>query len=257
MFMDEYNLIESYDFVYSNYIFTSFIFKLDNLGMVIFALMMIFTTAKSILAKTNALNDAKIKVAQLEYQFTQKHIQPHFLMNTLMSLQQLVNKDAKTAGEMIEALSQEFYLLTTMSKKNLVPIQQEIDLCHIHLKIMSIQQRADYHLEVKGISGDEMVPPAVFHTLIENGITHGFSGQEQAYFTLTKEVFEQGIRYRVFNNGKTNDNSVNKGIERRSSGTGLAYIEARLQQWQPKKWHFTSQSVENGWEATIEIRSGK
>jgi hypothetical protein len=251
--LDEYNLIESYDFIHSNYILTSFVFKVDNLGMVIFALIMIFTTAKSIITKTNDLNDAKMKVAQLEYQFTQKHIQPHFLMNTLMSLQQLVSKDAKIAGEMIEALSQEFYLLTTMSKKNLVPIQQEIDLCHIHLKIMSIQQRADYHLEVSGIIGDEMVPPAVFHTLIENGITHGFSGQERAYFTLIKETFEQGIRYRVFNNGKAKD----KAIDRRSSGTGLSYIEARLQQWQPNKWHFTSHSVKNGWEASIEIRSGQ
>ena len=69
-----------------------------------------------------------------------------------------------------------------MSKKDLVPIEQEIEMCHSYLTIVGIQQRALYKLEISGISGEEMIPPAIFHTLIENGITHGFSGQENTLF---------------------------------------------------------------------------
>ena len=257
--LDEFNLIEQYDFVFSHPIVTSVVFKLDNLGMIVFALLMIFSSAKNIWNETQALNQTQLKLVKLEYQFVQKHIQPHFLMNSLMSLQQLVNKDPETAGEMIEALSEEFHLLTIMSKQKLVPIQQEIDMCHTHLKIMSIQQRAQYQLKVQGINGDEQIPPAIFHTLVENGITHGYSGNESAAFLLSKEVLSKevlskestatGISYRLFNNGKVTPRSG----EKKSAGSGLNYIKAQLEAWRPGQWTLTAGEVEGGWETVIHL----
>ncbi|NQZ08866.1 MAG: histidine kinase [Algicola sp.] len=247
--LDEFNLIEQYDFVFSHPLVTSVVFKLDNLGMIVFALLMIFSSAKNIWNKTQALNQTQLKLAKLEYQFVQKHIQPHFLMNSLMSLQQLVNKDPETAGEMIEALSEEFHLLTIMSKQKLVPIQQEIDMCHTHLKIMSIQQRAQYQLKVQGINGDEQIPPAIFHTLVENGITHGYSGNESAAFLLTKESTATGMSYKLFNNGKVTPRSGKK----ESAGSGLNYIKAQLEAWRPGQWTLTAGEVEGGWETVIKV----
>jgi sensor histidine kinase YesM len=251
--LDEFNLIEQFDWVFSHTLVTSVVFKLDNLGMIVFALLMIFSSAKNIWNKTQALNQTQLKLAKLEYQFVQKHIQPHFLMNSLMSLQQLVNKDPATAGEMIEALSEEFHLLTIMSKQKLVPIQQEIDMCHTHLKIMSIQQRALYQLKVEGINGDEQIPPAIFHTLVENGITHGYSGNENAAFLLSKEVLSKGTCYRLFNDGKVTPRSGDK----KSGGSGLNYIKAQLEAWRPGQWTLSAGKVkvegEGGWETVITL----
>ena len=249
IFLDDYDVIEGYDFVHQNYIMTSFVYRLDSLGLVLFALLMVFTSAKGILHKTNMLNKAKLQLEQLEYQFLQKHIQPHFLMNSLMSLQQLVLKDPKNAGLMIEVLSEEFHLLTLMSKKKLVPIAQELEMCHTHLQIMSIQQKSSYSMEAIGIEGTEMIPPAIIHTLVENGITHGYSGNEDAYFELSKTETDTQIRYRLFNDGNIKS-STEKHI---TSGTGLKYIESRLEECYPKKWKLYSNQVENGWEAIIEI----
>ncbi len=246
--LDEFNLIEQYDFVFSHPLITSIIFKLDNLGMILFALLMVFSSAKNIWNKTQTLNQTQLKLAKLEYQFVQKHIQPHFLMNSLMSLQQLVSKEPATASEMIDALSEEFHLLTIMSKQKLVPIQQEIDMCHTHLKIMSIQQRAQYQLKVQGIAGDEEIPPAIFHTLVENGITHGYSGNEAASFVLSKET-GNGTCYKLFNNGKVTVPPKDKT----TSGSGLNYIKAQLEAWQPDQWTLTAGEVEGGWETVIKV----
>jgi len=248
--VDEYNLIEGFDFVYAHTFITSIVFKLDYFGMIVFAVTMIFVSASSILARTQALNQAELKLAQLEFQFVQKHIQPHFLMNTLMSLQQLVRKKPDVASQMIEALSEEFYLLTTMSKQQLVPVKQEVDMCQTHLTIMSIQQGADYQLQTEGITGDEMIPPAVFHTLVENGITHGYSGKEDALFSLTKTVTEHDTCYKMFNNGK-----VKTASEHKSSGSGLHYIEARLEAWKPGLWTLKGGPVGNGWETVITVKA--
>lgn len=248
-YLDDINIIESYDFVYSNFIITSLVYKLDSIGMVIFALVMIFISAKGILSKTKSLNEAKLKLEHLEYQFLQKHILPHFIINSLMSLQQLISKEPETANKMIEALSEEFHLLSIMSKEKLVPINQEIEICKAHLKIMSIQQKANYKMEVNGILGDEMIPPIVIHTLVENGITHGYSGNQNANFKLSKEETSSSISYHLFNDSNTNITDIIH-----TSGTGLKYIEARLEECYPGKWRLHSNKIKNGWESIIEIK---
>jgi len=249
-FLDDYDLIEGFDFVYQNYIVTSIIFKIDLLGMVLFAVLMIYTSAKGIFLEIKKLNAAKLQLKQLEYQFLQKHIQPHFLMNSLMSLQQLVTTDTENASKMIEALSEEFHLLTTMAKKKLVPIKDELDMCKTHLQIMSIQQRASYQIAITGVQGNETIPPAVLHTLVENGITHGYSGNDNAHFELTKSITETGIQYRLFNDSKKQTTR-----KKTTTGTGLKYIEARLEECYPTHWSLISRPVENGWEAIIQIQT--
>lgn len=248
-YLDDNNTIESYDFVYSNFIITSLVYKLDSIGMVIFALVMIFISAKGILSKTKSLNEAKLKLERLEYQFLQKRILPHFIINSLMSLQQLISKEPETASKMIEALSEEFHLLSIMNKKKLVPINQEIEICKAHLKIMSIQQKANYKMEINEILGDEMIPPIVIHTLVENGITHGYSGNQDANFELSKKETSSSISYHLFN-----DSDIKTTDYMYTSGTGLKYVEARLQECYPGKWKLHSHKVKNGWESIIEIK---
>ncbi len=248
-YLDDSNSIESYTFVYSNFIITSLVYKLDNLGMIIFALVMIFISAKGILHKTKSLNEAKLKLERLEYQFLQKRILPHFIINSLMSLQQLISKEPETASKMIEALSEEFHLLSIMSKKKLVPIHQEIEICKAHLRIMSIQQKASYKMKVNGVIGDEMIPPIVIHTLVENGITHGYSGNQDANFELSKQETSSSILYHLFN-----DSAIKKTDLMHTSGTGLKYVEARLEECYPGKWKLHSNKIKNGWESIIEIK---
>ncbi|KAB1159381.1 histidine kinase [Tenacibaculum aiptasiae] len=247
-YLDDQNSLESLPFVNSNYFITSLIYKLDSIGILVFALVMIFISAKSILHKTKSLSESKLKIEHLEYQFLQKLILPHFMINSLMSLQHLIYKKPKAASNMIEALSEEFHLLSIMNKKKLVPIAQEIDICKVHLKIMSIQQNAEYTMSTKGIIGTETIPPTIIHTLIENGITHGYTGNQNAYFELSKQERKNSTIYRLFNNSNMNTNFI------RTSGTGLKYIESRLEECYPDKWQLLSKKVDNGWESIIKIK---
>ena len=249
-FIDAYDLVENFDFVYSNQFVTSLIFKLSNFGIVIFAIVMIYTSAKGILQKTKDLNETKIKLALLEYQFLQKHIQPHFLMNSLMSLQHLISTNTENAKIMIEALSEEFHLLTIMSKQKLVLMSEEIEMCKAHLQIMSIQQKANYEMVTHGFNGNELIPPAVIHTLVENGVTHGYSGNQDAIFELSKVELDGVVIYTLFNDS----NFINQ-IEKQTTGTGLKYVEARLDACYQNKWEMHSRRVERGWEVIIEIQT--
>jgi hypothetical protein len=246
---DKFDLLDDIAGLYDNIWVTSFLFKIDHFGMVIIAITMLSTSIKNILQRSEALQSAKYQIEKLEYQFLQKHIQPHFLMNTLMSLQQLIRTRPNIAIDAIDDLAEEFKLLNEMSKKSLVAISQEIRICQIHLNLMSLQQQTKYSLAIEGVNYDELIPPAILHTLIENGLTHGYIGNEEANFKLTKTVNNHWVSYTVTNDGKSSTSSTS------STGTGLKYIESRLQEWAPNNWHLTSQAIESGWETMISIRA--
>lgn len=248
IFIDHYDLLEGWKIIHQNIILTSFIFKLDVIGMVFFSLIMVFTSAKSILEQTQSLHETQFKLERLEHQFLQKLIQPHFLMNSLMSLQQLVNNSPKEATQMLEALAEVFHLFIHISKQKLIPLHQEIEICQAHLQLMGMQQRANYFLETKGLIGHETIPPAVFLTLVENGITHGYSGNQDAFFKLSKTESPLGIKYRLFNNSNAKNTDSPS-----TSGTGLKYVEARLEECYPQKWVLLSRPIEGGWEVIIEL----
>jgi hypothetical protein len=247
IFIDQSNVLDNASWVLSNFIVTSFVFKIDNLALALFAILMMVISSRRILRNTIALHKAKFQLEQLEFQFIQKHIQPHFLMNTLMSLQQLVKKDQQLAGEMIEALSEEFYLMTQMLKRPEVEIEQEIRMCRNYLKIMSLQHKANFELKTQNISGNEYVPPAVFHTIIENGLTHGFKGVNDIEFNIVKQESNSLTRYILSNNGAQSTNELS------STGSGLDYIKSRLQHWKPNRGNIKSNMTDNGWQTIIEI----
>ena len=245
--LDDMDILENLPIVKSHYLLTSIVYKIDNLGLILFAIVMIFISAKGILNKTNTLNTAKLKLEQLEYQFLQKRILPHFLMNSLMSIQQLIAKDPGKASTMIEALGEEFHLLSEINKQKKIPLSKEIEICRLHLQIMSIQQNADFEIEVIGISGKEMIPPTVIHTLVENGITHGYTGKSAGKFFLSKEQNNEETILRLFNNGLNSTDETKKG-------TGINYIEARLEECFPGRWELHSKKVDSGWESVIIIK---
>ncbi|MGX5174087.1 sensor histidine kinase [Aliikangiella sp. IMCC44653] len=250
VFIDQFNILDNQQWVYNNFILTSFVFKVDYLAIALFSLLMIVFTARGILHNSLSLQKSRLQLDLLEFQFVQKHIQPHFLMNTLMSLQQLIKKDQALAGELIDALSEEFHLMTQMTQKIEVPIEQEIQMCRHYLKIMSLQHKTVYHFNLKGIAGDETIPPAIFHTIVENGLTHGFTGSQQAIFTLTKEETSEKCVYKLSNNG----NKKSIANSKPTTGSGLKYIKSRLQQWHPLASKVFSYGDDQGWHTVIELQ---
>ena len=114
---------------------------------------------------------------------------------------------------------------------------------------MSMQQRANYEFQAKGFDGAEMVPPAIFHTLIENGLTHGFAGRSNGQFFLEKQSGPASVVYVLRNNGSSQPSQGKPG-----GGTGLAYVRARLEESYPGRWQFICEPIKSGWQSVITIR---
>src|SRR5690349_9046672 len=178
--------------------------------------------------------------ARLQLEMVRRHLQPHFLMNTLTALSEWIEEEPKTAVRMIESLSDELRILGEMSTKTLVTADEELRLCRSHLANMSLRKDVAYELEVDGVDGSRLVPPAVFHTLVENAITHGSSAPR-----VTMRLSCRDARYVFESPVDASDDRVPQ------AGSGTRYIEARLREAFGDAWSFRQGRVGDVWRAEL------
>jgi LytS/YehU family sensor histidine kinase len=183
----------------------------------------------------------------LELELLRKHIQPHFLMNTLTTLTELLESAPASAIGMVESLAEELRALSAMSGEETIPLRQELDLCRHHLKVMSFRREAQFDLTTTNVDLETRVPPGILHTLLENALTHN------RYIART--VFE--LEESAAPNGRKVLRLRTPMTERRagkvSSGTGHGYVRARLTEAFGKDWSFYSAARGNYWLDEIEI----
>jgi len=187
-----------------------------------------------------------VRSARLEIELLRKHIQPHFLMNTLTALSEWIEQDPAVAVGLIDSISHEFRLLGRIADQALIPLGEELDLCRTHIEILSRRRDRQYELRVEGTDARDLVPPAVFHTLVENAITHDESKQERIILTLSAAPEGERVRY-VFT--APSAGSASPGAE----GTGMRYIRARLQESLGDDWSFAAGPAEGLWRTEITI----
>lgn len=187
--------------------------------------------------------------SRLKLELIKKNIQPHFLRNTLTSLIDWVEESPKQGVEFINALAGEFDIMNDIADAHLIPIGQEIELCKTHLSVMQFRKELKYEWKDSGIVEEEYIPPAVIHTILENGITHSSPLDDGGiHFHLH---FEQGKGFKQYTFETHAKNRP--AITNKKGGNGLEYVRARLTESYEDRWEFVSEEVPRGWLTTIKI----
>ena len=218
-------------------------------GLGLILLGMLYLLSLNIKAQRLAYEESLIHSTRLRLELLKKNIQPHFLMNTLTSLIDWVEEAPKKGVLFIEALAKEFDLFNQIEDQKLIPVSQEIALCRQHLEIMKYRKEINYSWEEEGIDPDQKVPPAILHTLLENGITHSLPQPDNSI--RFKLVFESTSDYKCYT--FLTFASIVGQAESREEGTGLKYIKARLKESYNEQWELSSEPTNHGWKNTIKI----
>jgi hypothetical protein len=193
--------------------------------------------------------EAQLAAARLELELVKKNLQPHFLLNTLAVLTEIVERDPRGAVRLIDDLAEEFRAVSRVSAEKLIPLAQELELCRAHLRVMSARTGRAWTLETEGVDSAAPVPPAVFLTLIENGFMHQRTTAGAGIFRLRAQTTSAGaVRYEFLSPGEVQDAPT-----RPAGGTGLRYVKARLEESFPGRWSLTGEPVSGGWRTVIEI----
>lgn len=219
------------------------------IAFTIIVLSMLYLHTIRAKALEEAHNASLLLSSRLQLELVKKNIQPHFLRNTLTSLIDWIEESPQQGVVFIRALADEFDIMNSIAEDTLIPVQQEIELCRKHLEVMSFRKEVCYNWEEKNIDPNEEIPPAVIHTIIENGITHSLPPKQGCItfslrFTREKQYKQYTLLTIAKNRNKKKENS---------NGTGFKYIKARLNESYGSNWHFESFAVEEGWCTTIKI----
>jgi LytS/YehU family sensor histidine kinase len=131
-----------------------------------------------------------------------------------------------------------------MSDETLVPVQREIALCKQHIAVMQYRKEVDYIWEEQDIDNNELIPPAVLLTLVENGITHSIPENNRLYFLLRFRRTATGKEYMLETRGGNR-------VRERTGGNGFRYVRARLEESYGSRWQFIAAPFSGGWRNTI------
>lgn len=192
----------------------------------------------------------QIMSERLRADLIKRNVQPHFLMNSLTALMEWVETSPNDAVNFIDGLAREFRILADFSDRRSVSLKEELALCAIHVDLMGQRLDSRMTLETIDVNPEQQVPPALFHTLIENAFSHNDYRGLQATLTLTQTATKEGdmfcLTVPVVGARESNQNV----------GLGTRYIEARLEEFCGNAFSFQSQMIGSNWVSEITFKKG-
>lgn len=134
------------------------------------------------------LKNQKVQLSNLQMQ-----IKPHFLINSLNSVYNLIEtRQYPIALKMIQhAIAYFRYMI--QADENLIPLQVEIDHVRAYLEIQSIRyhNRCTCSIQIDPMISDMLIPPVLIQNCVENSLKYAFSMTEPLNISITVSSFEQ------------------------------------------------------------------
>lgn len=102
-------------------------------------------------------------------------IQPHFLFNTLASVQHWVDTQDQRAGPTLRSFTQYLRATLPMFEREQLSLADELQIVRSYLEVMQARlgARLAWSIDVEPALHDVIVPPGALLTLAENAIAHG------------------------------------------------------------------------------------
>ena len=120
-------------------------------------------------------------------------IQPHFLFNTLASLQHWVDTRDERAPPLLRDFTAYLRATLPMFERELQPLADELEMVRRYLAIMQARlgPRLSFHVDAPA-DVQAQLPPGLLLTLAENAITHGIEPQLSGGHIEVKVAREDG-----------------------------------------------------------------
>jgi Histidine kinase len=190
------------------------------------------------------------QVTEAKLSALQAQVEPHFLYNTLASVQALTEVDPPQATLMTGHLIQ--YLRNALPKmrESVSTVGQEIELVRAYLNILHMRmgKRLAFEIDVPAELMDAPFPPLMLPSLVENSIKHGLEPlREGGSVRISASSDGDLLRMVVADTGKGFGDSL-------GSGVGLTNIRERLTALYGEKGKLTLEAAEpHGVIATLEV----
>jgi hypothetical protein len=210
------------------------------MNFVVLLLLALFGTKALVGGKKRADAEAQVANAAAEreamqrqlmetkMQMMQAQVEPHFLFNTLASVEHLIRVDPPRASAMQRSLIQYLRAVLPQMRDNAVVtgLGREVDMVNAYLDLlkMRMEERLTVNLRVPDGLRSAAFPPMMLQSMVENAIKHGLECKsEGGTLNIVAEVVDSRLRVTVADDG------VGFGVmPSDGTGLGLQTIRERL-----------------------------
>ncbi len=159
------------------------------------------------------------QLSETKMQMMQAQVEPHFLFNTLASVEHLIQVDPPRASAMQRSLIQYLRAVLPQMRDNAVVtgLGREVDMVSAYLNLlkMRMEERLTVVMQVPDGLRSAAFPPMMLQSMVENAIKHGLECKpEGGTLKIQAEVVDNKLLVTV------TDDGVGFGVVP-SDGTGL------------------------------------
>lgn len=192
-----------------------------TVSMLLFEVMRQYDKQRIIMKQELELSDSKVKLLMGQ-------IQPHFIFNSLLAIQELCAENPKKAERAVQDFA--IYLrgnLDAMTSTHMIPFDRELEHIRHYLSLEQADPSETFRVEYDLSVRDFYVPPLSVQPVVENAVRHGMAMREsggvisiatredaRAYFVIVKD------------NGHGFDSATREQMKRKS--IGLENVRMRL-----------------------------
>ena len=176
------------------------------------------------------------EMADLKMTALQSRMDPHFLYNSLNSINNFVlQNDAEKASDYITKFSRLIREILKKSSDKTIPLSEELGILGLYVRLEQMRMEGgfdyvvtiDEHIDLEKIA----VPPLFIQPYIENAIWHGFAQKTtNRKISLTVHDEEENVRCEIVDNGIGIERSkrLNRSASHHKKSFGLQTSEDRI-----------------------------
>lgn len=193
-------------------------------GIILLTVSLVFVF---ILIIRNNKIKAREKNIQLQQKLLVSQMNPHFIFNSLNSIQNFIYKqDALNAATYLSRFSELMRMILTFSRKEQITLCEEKQMLERYLEIQKLRfgDKLEWEISSHEDLDDEnvLIQPMLSQPFIENSLEHGlFKNQEIGKITIRFAQENEYLLFEIEDNGVGLNNSVKKNENHESLATKI------------------------------------
>ncbi|MDD2245593.1 MAG: sensor histidine kinase [Proteiniphilum sp.] len=198
---------------------------------------------------------AKAK-SEAELQNLKNQINPHFLLNTLNNIYALIEFNPPKAQQAVVDLSKMLRHLLYDNNQTYVPLKQEADFMRNYIELMRIRLPDNVKLTTEfscSETGNTLISPLIFISLIENAFKHGVSGDKPSFIEISLKEHPDG-KVEFISRNSYFPKSVS---DKSGSGIGLELVKKKLELLYPDRYQWSIKIQGNVYSTVLVIDTKK
>lgn len=133
---------------------------------------------KQVKKKEQLKSQYEKKLANVEMSALLAQMNPHFLFNSLNSIDSyIIKNESKKASEYLNSFARLMRLILQHSRSNYISLKDELETLDLYLQMEGLRFRDQFRYEIKVVTQTDtasiVIPPMLIQPYVENAIWHG------------------------------------------------------------------------------------